>query len=171
MTFTKTSRLSIIALLSLGLLASCSSSDSSEATATTSAPETSISAPSTTELTSTTTDLTTTTSTIALPVSNCAGTEESLAEFVGEPLGFFVCDTEWVSFMTKEYAQTCENCESVTIARWVDGTWKEIGNFNQYSSLSPGEVSSKISKESLCAIWSTNRSSEFATKTGCTPDS
>jgi hypothetical protein len=73
--------------------------------------------------------------------------------------------------MTKEYAQTCENCESVTIARWVDGTWKEIGNFNQYSSLSPGEVSSKISKESLCAIWSTNRSSEFAAKTGCTPDS
>ena len=170
MTFTKTSRLSIIALLSLGLLASCSSSDSSEATATTSAPETSISAPSTTELTSTTTDLTTTTSTIALPVSNCAGTEESLAEFVGEPLGFFVCDTEWASFMTKEYAQTCENCESITIARWVNGTWKEIGNFNQYSSLSPGEVSSKISKESLCAIWSTNRSSEFAAKTGCTPD-
>jgi len=170
MTFTKTSRLSIIALLSLGLLASCSSSDSSEATATTSAPETSISAPSTRELTSTTTDLTTTTSTIALPVSNCAGTEESLAEFVGEPLGFFVCDTEWASFQTKEYAQTCENCESVTIARWVDGAWKEIGNFNQFFSLSPGEVSNKISKESLCAIWSTNRSSEFAAKTGCTPD-
>jgi hypothetical protein len=162
---------SIIALLSLGLLASCSSNDSSEATATTSAPETSISAPSTTELITTTTELTTTTSTIALPVSNCAGTEESLAEFVGEPLGFFVCDTEWASFMTKEYAQTCENCESITIARWVNGTWKEIGNFNQYSSLSPGEVSSKISKESLCAIWSTNRSSEFAAKTGCTPDS
>ncbi len=165
MTFTKTRRLSIVALLSLGLLASCSSSDSSEATATTSASETTSSAPSTTELT------TTTTSTIALPVSNCAGTEESLAEFVGEPLGFFVCDTEWASFMTKEYAQTCENCESITIARWVNGTWKEIGNFNQYSSLSPGEVSSKISKESLCAIWSTNRSSEFAAKTGCTPDS
>ena len=170
MTFTKTSRLSIIALLSLGLLASCSSNDNSEATATTSAPETSISAPSTTELTSTTTDLTTTTSTIALPVSNCAGTEESLAEFVGEPLGFFVCDTEWASFMTKEYAQTCENCESVTIARWVDGAWKEIGDFNQFFSLSPSKVSSKISKESLCAIWSTNRSSEFAAKTGCTPD-
>ena len=165
MTFTKTRRLSIVALLSLGLLASCSSSDSSEATATTSASETTSSTPSTTELT------TTTTSTIALPVSNCAGTEESLAEFVGEPLGFFVCDTEWASFMTKEYAQTCENCESITIARWVNGTWKEIGNFNQYSSLSPGEVSSKISKESLCAIWSTNRSSEFAAKTGCTPDS
>jgi len=165
MTFTKTRRLSIVALLSLGLLASCSSSDSSEATATTSASETTSSAPSTTELT------TTTTSTIAPPVSNCAGTEESLAEFVGEPLGFFVCDTEWASFMTKEYAQTCENCESITIARWVNGTWKEIGNFNQYSSLSPGEVSSKISKESLCAIWSTNRSSEFAAKTGCTPDS
>ncbi|MEI6743450.1 MAG: hypothetical protein WCL35_06765 [bacterium] len=170
MTFTKTRRLSIIALLSLGLLANCSSNDSSEATATTSAPETSISAPSTTELTTTTTDLTTTTSTIALPVSNCAGTEESLAEFVGEPLGFFVCDTEWASFSTKEYAQTCENCESVTIARWVDGTWKEIGNFNQFFSLSPSKVSSKISKESLCAIWSTNRSSEFAAKTGCTPD-
>ena len=165
MTFTRTRRLSIVALLSLGLLASCSSSDSSEATATTSASETTSSTPSTTELT------TTTTSTIALPVSNCAGTEESLAEFVGEPLGFFVCDTEWASFMTKEYAQTCENCESITIARWVNGTWKEIGNFNQYSSLSPGEVSSKISKESLCAIWSTNRSSEFAAKTGCTPDS
>ena len=165
MTFTKTRRLSIVALLSLGLLASCSSSDSSEATSTTAAPEARISAPTTTELT------TTTTSTIALPVSNCAGTEESLAEFVGEPLGFFVCDTEWASFMTKEYAQTCENCESITIARWVNGTWKEIGNFNQYSSLSPGEVSSKISKESLCAIWSTNRSSEFAAKTGCTPDS
>ena len=165
MTFTKTRRLSIVALLSLGLLASCSSSDSSEATATTSASETTSSAPSTTELT------TTTTSTIAPPASNCAGTEESLAEFVGEPLGFFVCDTEWASFMTKEYAQTCENCESITIARWVNGTWKEIGNFNQYSSLSPGEVSSKISKESLCAIWSTNRSSEFAAKTGCTPDS
>ena len=165
MTFTKTRRLSIVALLSLGLLASCSSSDSSEATATTSASETTSSAPSTTEIT------TTTTSTIAPPVSNCAGTEESLAEFVGEPLGFFVCDTEWASFMTKEYAQTCENCESITIARWVNGTWKEIGNFNQYSSLSPGEVSSKISKESLCAIWSTNRSSEFAAKTGCTPDS
>jgi hypothetical protein len=164
MTFTKARSLSIVALLSLGLLASCSSSDSSEATATTSAPETSISASDTTELT------TTTTSTIALPVSNCAGTEESLAEFVGEPLGFFVCDTEWASFTTKEYAQTCENCESITIARWVNGTWKEIGNFNQYSSLSPGEVSSKISKESLCAIWSTNRSSEFAAKTGCTPD-
>ena len=164
MTFTKTRRLSIVALLSLGLLAGCSSSDSSEATSTTAAPEARISAPTTTELT------TTTTSTIALPVSNCAGTEESLAEFVGEPLGFFVCDTEWASFMTKEYAQTCENCESITIARWVNGTWKEIGNFNQYSSLSPGEVSSKISKESLCAIWSTNRSSEFAAKTGCTPD-
>ena len=164
MTFTKARSLSIVALLSLGLLASCSSSDSSEATATTSSPETSISAPDTTELT------TTTTSTIALPVSNCAGTEESLAEFVGEPLGFFVCDTEWASFTTMEYAQTCENCESITIARWVNGTWKEIGNFNQYSSLSPGEVSSKISKESLCAIWSTNRSSEFAAKTGCTPD-
>ena len=170
MTFTKTRRLSIVALLSLGLLASCSSSDSSEATATTSASETTSSTPSTTELTTTTTELTTT-STIALPVSNCAGTEESLAEFVGEPLGFFVCDTEWASFMTKEYAQTCENCESITIARWVNGTWKDIGNFNQYSSLSPGEVSSKISKESLCAIWSTNRSSEFAAKTGCTPDS
>jgi len=170
MTFTKARSLSIVALLSLGLLASCSSSDSSEATATTSAPETSISASDTTELTTTTTELTTTTtSTIALPVSNCAGTEESLAEFVGEPLGFFVCDTEWASFTTKEYAQTCENCESITIARWVNGTWKEIGNFNQYSSLSPGEVSSKISKESLCAIWSTNRSSEFAAKTGCTP--
>ena len=164
MTFTKARSLSIVALLSLGLLASCSSSDSSEATATTSASETTSSAPSTTELT------TTTTSTIAPPVSNCAGTEESLAEFVGEPLGFFVCDTEWASFTTKEYAQTCENCESITIARWVNGTWKEIGNFNQYSSLSPGEVSSKISKESLCAIWSTNRSSEFAAKTGCTPD-
>lgn len=164
MTFTKARSLSIVTLISLGLLASCSSSDRSEATATTSAPETSISAPDTTELT------TTTTSTIALPVSNCAGTEESLAEFVGEPLGFFVCDTEWASFMTKEYAQTCENCESITIAHWVNGTWKEIGNFNQYSSLSPGEVSSKISKESLCAIWSTNRSSEFAAKTGCTPD-
>jgi len=171
MTFTKTRRLSILALLSLGLLANCSSSDSSEATATTSAPETSISAPSTTELITTTTELTTTTSTIALPVSNCAGTEESLAEFVGEPLGFFVCDTEWASFTTKEYAQTCENCESVTIARWVDGTWKEIGDFNQFFSLSPSKVSSKISKESLCAIWSTNRSSEFAAKTGCTPDS
>ena len=172
MTFTKTSRLSIIALLSLGLLASCSSNDNSEATATTSAPETSISAPSTTKLTTTTTELTTTTSTtIAVPVSNCAGTEESLAEFVGEPLGFFVCDTEWASFMTKEYAQTCENCESVTIARWVDGAWKEIGDFNQFFSLSPSKVSSKISKESLCAIWSTNRSSEFAAKTGCTPDS
>ena len=171
MTFTKTRSFSVLALLSLNLLASCSSSDSSEATATTSAPETSISAPSTTELTSTTTDLTTTTSTIALPVSNCAGTEESLAEFVGEPLGFFVCDTEWASFQTKEYAQTCENCESVTIARWVDGAWKEIGNFNQFFSLSPSKVSSKISKESLCAIWSTNRSSEFAAKAGCTPDS
>jgi len=171
MTFTKTRSFSVLALLSLSLLASCSSSDSSEATATTSAPETSISAPSTTELTSTTTDLTTTTSTIALPVSNCAGTEESLAEFVGEPLGFFVCDTEWASFMTKDYAQTCENCESVTIARWVDGTWKEIGNFNQFFSLAPSKVSSEISKESLCAIWSTNRSSEFAAKTGCTPDS
>ncbi|MEI8161418.1 MAG: hypothetical protein WCG65_10175 [Actinomycetes bacterium] len=164
MTFTKTRSLSIAALLSLGLLASCSSSDSSEATATTSAPETSISAPSTTELTSTTT------STIALPASNCAGTEESLTEFVGEPLGFFVCDTEWASYMTKDYAQTCENCESVTIAHLDNGTWKEIGNFNQYSSLSPGQVSSKISKESLCAIWSTNRTSEFAAKTGCTPD-
>jgi hypothetical protein len=73
--------------------------------------------------------------------------------------------------MTKEYAQTCENCESVTIARWVDGAWKEIGDFNQFFSLSPSKVSSKISKESLCAIWSTNRSSEFAAKTGCTPDS
>jgi hypothetical protein len=72
--------------------------------------------------------------------------------------------------MTKEYAQTCENCESITIARWVNGTWKEIGNFNQYSSLSPGQVNSKISKESLCAIWPTNRTSEFAGKTGCTPD-
>ncbi|NDG66013.1 MAG: hypothetical protein EBY23_03655 [Actinobacteria bacterium] len=122
MTFTKTSRLSIIALLSLGLLASCSSSDSSEAT------------------------------------------------FVGEPLGFFVCDTEWASFQTKEYAQTCENCESVTIARWVDGTWKEVGNFNQFFSLSPSKVSSEISKESLCAIWSTNRSSQFIAETGCTPD-
>lgn len=161
----KTRSFSIIALLSLGLLANCSSSDSSEATSTTAAPEARISAPSTTELT------TTTSTTIALPVSNCAGTEESLAEFVGEPLGFFVCDTEWASFQTKEYAQTCENCESVTIARWVDGTWKEIGNFNQFFSLSPSKVSSKISKESLCAIWSTNRSSEFAAKTGCTPDS
>jgi len=172
MNFTKTCRLSITALLSLGLLANCSSSDSSEATSTTAAPEARISAPSTTELTTTTTEPTTTTSTtIALPVSNCAGTEESLAEFVGEPLGFFVCDTEWASFQTKEYAQTCENCESVTIARWVDGAWKEIGNFNQFFSLSPSKVSSKISKESLCAIWSTNRSSEFAAKTGCTPDS
>ena len=164
MTFTKTSRLSIIALLSLGLLASCSSNDSSEATATTSAPETSISAPSTTELT------TTTSTTIAVPASNCAGTEESLAEFVGEPLGFFVCDKEWASYMTKDYAQTCENCESVTIARWVDGAWKEIGNFNQFFSLSPSKVSNEISKESLCAIWSTNRSSQFIAETGCTPD-
>jgi hypothetical protein len=170
MTFTKTRRLSIIALLSLGLLANCSSNDSSEATASTSTPETSISAPSTTELITTTTELTTTTSTIALPVSNCASTEESLAEFVGEPLGLFVCDTEWASFMTKEYAQTCENCESLSIARWVDGAWKEIGDFNQFFSLSPSKVSSKISKESLCAIWSTNRSSQFAAETGCTPD-
>ncbi|NQW60175.1 hypothetical protein HQ459_05270 [bacterium] len=165
MTLNKTRSLSIVVLVSLSLLASCSSSNSSEAIATTASPETSTSSTSTTELATTTTS-----TTIAVPVSNCAGTEESLAEFVGEPLGFFVCDTEWASFMTKEYAQTCENCESITIARWVNGTWKEIGNFNQYSSLSPGEVSSKISKESLCAIWSTNRSSEFAAKTGCTPD-
>jgi len=164
MALTKTRSLSIIALLSLGLLASCSSNDSSEATATTSAPETSISAPSTTELT------TTTSTTIAVPASNCAGTEESLAESVGEPLGFFVCDMEWASYMTKDYAQTCENCESVTIARWVDGAWKEIGNFNQFFSLSPSKVSSEISKESLCAIWSTNRSSQFIAETGCTPD-
>jgi len=164
MALTKTRSLSIIALLSLGLLASCSSNDSSEATATTSAPETSISAPSTTELT------TTTSTTIAVPASNCAGTEESLAESVGEPLGFFVCDKEWASYMTKDYAQTCENCESVTIARWVDGAWKEIGNFNQFFSLSPSKVSSEISKESLCAIWSTNRSSQFIAETGCTPD-
>ena len=164
MNHTKTRSLSVLALLSLSLLASCSSSDSSEATSTTAAPEAGISAPSTTELT------TTTTSTIPLPVSNCAGTEESLTEFVGEPLGFFVCDKEWASYITKDYAQTCENCESVTIARWVDGTWKEIGNFNQFFSLSPSKVSSEISKESLCAIWSTNRSSEFAAKTGCTPD-
>lgn len=171
MTFTKARSLGLVTLLSLGLLASCSSSDNSESTATTFAPETSISAPDTTELATTTTELaTTTTSTIALPISNCAGTEESLAEFVGEPLGFFVCDTEWASYTTKDYAQTCGNCESVTIARWVNGTWKEIGDFNQYFSLSPGEVSSKISKESLCAIWSTNRSSEFAAKTGCTTD-
>lgn len=52
--------------------------------------------------------------------------EESLTEFVGEPLGFFVCDTERASYVEKDYAQTCENCESVTIARWVNGTWKEI---------------------------------------------
>jgi hypothetical protein len=72
--------------------------------------------------------------------------------------------------MTKDYAQTCENCESVTIARWVGGTWKEVGNFNQFFSLSPSKVSNEISKESLCAIWSTNRSSQFIAETGCTPD-
>jgi hypothetical protein len=59
----------------------------------------------------------------------------------------------------------------VTIARWVGGTWKEVGNFNQFFSLSPSKVSSKISKESLCAIWSTNRSNQFIAETGCTPDS
>ena len=162
MALTKTRSLSIIALLTFCLLASCSSNDSGEATSTTATPESSTSSTSTTELATTTT--------IAVPASNCAGTEESLAEFVGEPLGFFVCDKEWASYMTKDYAQTCENCESVTIARWVDGAWKEIGNFNQFFSLSPSKVSSEISKESLCAIWSTNRSSQFIAETGCTPD-
>jgi len=164
MALTKTRSLSIIALLTFCLLASCSSNDSSEATSTTATPESSTSSTSTTGLT------TTTSTTIAVPTSNCAGTEESLAESVGEPLGFFVCDKEWASYMTKDYAQTCENCESVTIARWVDGAWKEIGNFNQFFSLSPSKVSSEISKESLCAIWSTNRSSQFIAETGCTPD-
>ncbi len=166
MALTKTRSLSIIALLAFCLLASCSSNDSSEATSTTAVPESSTSSTSTTELVTTTTS-----TTIAVPASNCAGTEESLAEFVGEPLGFFVCDTEWASYMTKDYAQTCENCESVTIARWVGGTWKEVGNFNQFFSLSPSKVSNEISKESLCAIWSTNRSSQFIAETGCTPDS
>ena len=166
MALTKKRSLSIIALLSLSLLASCSSGDSSEATSTTAVPESSTSSASTTELATTTTS-----TTIAVPASNCAGTEESLAEFVGEPLGFFVCDTEWASYMTKDYAQTCENCESVIIARWVGGTWKEVGNFNQFFSLSPSKVSNEISKESLCAIWSTNRSSQFIAETGCTPDS
>ena len=99
------------------------------------------------------------------------GTEDALAEAVGEPLGVFVCDKEWASFMTKDYAQTCENCESLSIAQWADGAWEEVGDFNQNFMLSPSDVSKEITAESLCAIWSTNRSSQFSAETGCTPDS
>jgi hypothetical protein len=73
--------------------------------------------------------------------------------------------------MTRDYADTCENCESISIAQWKDGAWTEVGDFNQNFSLSPTDVDGEISKESLCAIWSTNRSSRFTGETGCTPDS
>ena len=153
--------------ISVILLASCSSSDTQEAVDSSSPAS---SAP-TTVASSTTVAATTTTSVAVAPAGNCVGTEEALAEAVGEPLGVFVCDKEWASFMTKDYAQTCENCESLSIAQWADGAWEEVGDFNQNFMLSPSDVSKEMTAESLCAIWSTNRSSQFSAETGCTPDS
>lgn len=162
-----------VVLVSVILLASCSSDEAPE-TADTPAPE----APAATtvvqvtvDVSTTVVDTTTTTTTVPVPASNCLGTEADLEEVVGEPLGFFSCDREWASFMTKEYAQTCENCESLSIAQWADGSWEEVGNFNQYAMLSPKDVSKAMTSESLCVIWAANRSSEVIAKTGCTPDS
>ena len=162
-------RLKCVALLvSVLALASCSSSGAEEVATT---PPSVSSVPTTVVSTTTVAASTTTTSAVVVPAGNCAGTEESLATAVGEPLGFFVCDKEWAAFMTKDYVSTCENCESAGIAQWVNGSWEEIGNFNQYFMLSPSDVSKEMTAESLCAIWSTNRSSQFITETGCTPDS
>lgn len=149
------------------IFAGCSSGGSGDAEATTTvAVETTLEQSTTTAAATTTT----TTTTLPEPVSSCSGTEDDLATTIGEPLGFFLCDGDWASYMTKEYADTCGNCESITIARWTDGSWKEFGDFNQMSSLSPADLGGDISKESLCVIWNTNRSSQFAAETGCTPD-
>lgn len=158
----------IFCLASMFTLASCSSNGSDEAVSTSMAvSETTVAESTTTSAPSTST----TTTTQPEPASNCTGTEDDLSAAVGEPLGFFICDGDWASYMTKEYADTCENCESISIARWSDGAWVEVGDFNQYFSLSPADLDGEISKESLCAIWSTNRSSQFISETGCTPDS
>ena len=148
------------------LVGGCSSSNSNEATTTST-----IEVTTTVAETTTSPSTTTTTTTQPAEVSNCAGTEDELATTIGEPLGFFICDGDWASFMTKDYADTCSNCESITIAHRVNGAWKEVGDFNQNASLSPADLGNKISKESLCAIWMTNRSSQFVAETGCTPDS
>lgn len=149
------------------ILSGCSSGGSGDAEATTT-----VAVETTVEQSTTTAPATTTTTTTSPePVSSCSGTEDDLATTIGEPLGFFVCDGDWASYMTEEYAATCENCESISIAKWSNGAWEEVGNFNQYNSLSPADLDGAISKESLCAIWSTNRSSQFIGKTGCTPDS
>ena len=147
------------------IVGGCSSSNSNEATTTSTVEVTTTVAETTTSTSSTTT------TTQPVEVSNCAGTEDELATTIGEPLGFFICDGDWASFMTKDYADTCSNCESITIAHRVNGAWKEVGDFNQNASLSPADLGNKISKESLCAIWMTNRSSDFVAETGCTPDS
>lgn len=145
--------------------AGCSSSSSDEAAPTSNAVvETTVAETTTSQAAASTT------TTEPAPVSTCSGTEDDLVTSIGEPLGFFLCDGDWASYMTKEYADTCGNCESITIARWSDGAWVEVGDFNQMSSLSPADLGGDISNESLCAIWNTNRSSQFAGETGCTPD-